>query len=82
MKLIFINNIGNLEFIVSNVEEMGKLQEITDELKLLGRTTLGYLPKDLVSVTEEQFEQNMEIIDILDGVDDVETVFHNMNTAE
>lgn len=60
---------------------MGKLQEITDELKLQGTTSIAYLPKDLVDVTDEQYQQNMEIVELLENVDAVETVFHNMNTS-
>jgi transcriptional/translational regulatory protein YebC/TACO1 len=68
-----------LEFIVASVEEQTVLQEIADELKIPGTISLAYIPKDVVDVNKEQYDQNMSVIETFEDLEDVDTVYHNMN---
>jgi transcriptional/translational regulatory protein YebC/TACO1 len=68
-----------LEFIVASVEEQTVLQEIADELKIPGTISLAYIPKDVVDVSKEQYDQNMSVIETFEDLEDVDTVYHNMN---
>jgi transcriptional/translational regulatory protein YebC/TACO1 len=40
--------------------------------------SLGYIPKELVSVSDEDWEKNSAIIDALEALDEVDVVYHNM----
>jgi YebC/PmpR family DNA-binding regulatory protein len=41
--------------------------------------SLAYVSKAPVEVSEEDFDKNMEIIDVLESLDDVDSVEHNMS---
>jgi transcriptional/translational regulatory protein YebC/TACO1 len=40
--------------------------------------SLGYIPKEQISVTDEDWEKNSIIVEALEDLDDVDEVFHNM----
>lgn len=56
---------------------------MADAVKSLGheevKVNLAWITKAPVEVSEEEFEKNMEIIDILEELDDVDLVEHNMS---
>lgn len=68
------------DYIVSNVDQLTILQEITESLSILGSSQLMYLPKERVKVvTDEDFHRNIQLIEGFEQLDDVDVVFHNMD---
>ena len=67
-----------MDYIVTNVEQQSILHEIVEELKIPGAMRLAYIPKELVKVKGEHYDTNQEFIEVLEELDDVDTVFHNM----
>ena len=55
---------------------------MTDALKSLGqdcKSSLAYVSKAPVEVSDDDFEKNMRIVDALMDADDVDQVEHNMS---
>ncbi len=38
-----------------------------------------YLPKEVISVSEKDFETNMQLIEGFESLDEIDAVYHNMN---
>eukprot|EP01040_Poterioochromonas_malhamensis_P007761 gene7761-8394_t len=70
--------LATVDYIVTNVEQQSILHEIVEELKIPGAMRLAYIPKELVEVKGEHYDTNQEFIEVLEELDDVDTVFHNM----
>ena len=55
---------------------------MADAIRSLGhddvKTSLVYVSKAPVEVSDEDYEKNMQVIDALEELDDVDSVEHNM----
>ena len=60
-------------------EQLGTLHEIADKLHLHGVFQQMYLPKELIKVSDQDFETNMHLIEGFEGLDEIDTVYHNMS---
>lgn len=67
-----------LECIVTGADELGILQDLAHHLNIEGVTSLVYLPQERVKVSEEDREKNLQVIEDLEKLDDVDSIFHNM----
>lgn len=66
------------ELIVANADELGLLQDLVLQSQLSGSTSLAYLPTELVKVSAEDLEKNMQLVEDFEELDDVDAVYHNM----
>lgn len=71
-----------MEYIVADVEQQSILHDIVEDLKIPGAMRLAYIPKEVVDVQGSHYDSNLHFIDILEELDDVDTVFHNMHLKE
>jgi transcriptional/translational regulatory protein YebC/TACO1 len=55
------------------------LHEIAERLNLHGTFQQMYLPKEVISVSEKDFETNMQLIEGFESLDEIDAVYHNMN---
>jgi transcriptional/translational regulatory protein YebC/TACO1 len=67
------------DLIVTDVDQQNLLHEIVEELKIPGTMSLAYIPKEVVEVEDpNHYDSNITLIESLESLDDVDTVFHNM----
>ena len=66
------------DLIVTNADQMNLLHELTEKLSIGGTSHLVYLPKERVETSEEDYEKNVALVEGFENLDDVDTVFHNM----
>lgn len=65
--------------ILSSVEQFASLHEVLKKEGIpLSEATLAWIPKTLVEVSDEVADQNIALIEWLEGIDDVDAVYHNM----
>ena len=57
-------------------EEMEKRGAVTEE------ATLEMIPKSFVKCSKEEEEKNHKLVDWLENLDDVDSVYHNMKIGE
>jgi transcriptional/translational regulatory protein YebC/TACO1 len=62
----------------TEVEELGKLQAALQEKGHACSGMLVYVPSTTIACSEEDSEANYKYIDMLDEIDDVSSVEHNM----
>lgn len=65
--------------IVTSVEDLGLLHDLAHGLNIDGVTSLVYLPKEKLDISPEDREKNLTVIEEFEKLDDVDSVFHNMN---
>jgi len=66
------------EMIVTDIAELGLLQDATSQLELVGSSQLAYLPLDTISLSEEDAKKNWDLIEGFEELDDVDVVYHNI----
>ena len=54
------------------------MEDMLHKLGILGTTNLMYLPKDTVTVNEDNYQLNLQAIEELNELEDVDAVYHNM----
>ncbi len=63
----------------TSVEELTKVKDALEKAGLkLESAKLVMVPRDLLEVTEEQMDSNMALIEYIEDLEDVDTVYHNM----
>lgn len=64
--------------LLTNPNNLNELASAVDAKQLAGTSSIGYIPNELIEVTDEIYHKNMAIIDKFLEEDDVEDVYHNM----
>ena len=68
------------------ITDPADLMAVKEEIEKLGfqcdEESFEMIPKTLIDVDEETVKANMKLIEWLEGLDDVDDVFHNMNFEE
>ncbi len=67
-----------LDLIVTNADQLSKLQEVMEKLSINGSSNLMYLPKERVTTSDTDYDKNAALVEGFENLDDVDTVFHNM----
>jgi transcriptional/translational regulatory protein YebC/TACO1 len=67
-----------VDLIVTNADQLSKLQDVMEKLNISGSSNLAYLPKERVATSDDDFEKNSKLVEGFEDLDDVDTVFHNM----
>ncbi len=67
-----------LDLIVTNADQLSKLQEVMEKLSINGSSNLMYLPKERVTTSDTVYDKNAALVEGFENLDDVDTVFHNM----
>ena len=66
-------------FIYTAFTDFGKMQSLLEELGVETESAeLQYIPVSLVDLTEEQAEEVLDLVDRLEGDEDVQNVYHNL----
>lgn len=65
--------------IVASVGDLGLLHDLAHELKIEGVTSLVYLPKEKVDVSDEDKEKNFAAMEEFENLEGIDAVFHNMS---
>lgn len=65
--------------ITTDPSELYTVKEAIDALGLACEANLEYIPKVTVDCDEETAKANLALIEWLEGIDDVDSVYHNMN---
>ncbi len=69
--------------IVATFEDFGKMQKALDEQNIeVVRTEFERIPSMYKTLTDDQVEEVIKLIDKMEDEDDVAAVFHNMNMDE
>jgi transcriptional/translational regulatory protein YebC/TACO1 len=67
------------DLIVTDVDQQNLLHEIVEELKIPGTMSLAYIPNEVMELEDAaHYDANIALIESLENLDDVDTVFHNM----
>jgi transcriptional/translational regulatory protein YebC/TACO1 len=66
------------DLIVAQPEQLSLLQDLMEKLSIGGTSHLMYLPKERVVTSEEDYDKNYALVESFEHLDDVDTVFHNM----
>jgi len=76
-------NAQDLFIITTSIEDMLKIKEsiVASGMKVES-AEFEYIPKSYVACDSEAEKANMELIEYLEGLDDVDSVFHNMQEAD
>ena len=68
------------------ITDPGQVAQVRTALEQKGvkfeETTLEMIPKSSVECNEENFQANMKLVEWLEGLDDVDAVFHNARPTE
>ena len=64
--------------ILTSPEGMTRLQDALSKAGIATHAEIEYVPRDRVAVSEEDWLRNSELIEALEGLDDVDSVYHNM----
>lgn len=65
--------------VITSVEQFVKVKEALDHAQVkCEEASLEMVPRALVEVSDEFFDENMALIDYLEQLDDVDAVYHNM----
>jgi YebC/PmpR family DNA-binding regulatory protein len=76
-------NAQDLFIITTSIEDMLKIKDsIVESGMKVESAEFEYIPKSYVACDSEAEKANMELIEYLEGLDDVDTVFHNMQEAD
>jgi len=66
-------------YIYTDYTDFGKMQTLLEELKVETESAgLQYIPLNLVDLTEEQATEVLDLVDRLEGDEDVQNVYHNL----
>lgn len=65
--------------ILTSVEHFTKVQEVLEKASIkCEEAELAMIPKTLIEVSDEDANSNIALIEYLEGLDDVDAVYHNM----
>jgi YebC/PmpR family DNA-binding regulatory protein len=64
--------------ITTKPEDLFLVKEKLDEAGVLSEASIEMIPKNEVKCSKEDFDSNMALIDWLDDIDDVDSIYHNM----
>lgn len=67
--------------IIAPSSQLGLLQDVASSLGIVGSANLTYLPVERVAVSAESADKNWEVIDAFEALDDVDAVYHDMQTS-
>ena len=67
--------------ITTEPEELFIVKEKLDEAGVLSEASIEMIPKNEVKCSKEDFDSNMALIDWLDDIDDVDSIYHNMEES-
>jgi transcriptional/translational regulatory protein YebC/TACO1 len=66
-------------YIYTTFTDFGVMQKALEELKIeVKNADLQYIPNSYVDLTEEQAQEVLDLIERLEGDDDVQNVYHNL----
>lgn len=66
-------------YVYTSFTDFGNMQKGLEELGIeAANVELQYIPNTYVDLTEEQAQEVLDLIDRLEGDDDVQTVYHNL----
>lgn len=68
------------DLVITEPDALGTLQDMMDALGVSGSASLVYIPQSKVKLNEDDYNKNMALIETLEEMDDVDAVFHNMET--
>lgn len=71
---------GDVPKILSSIEDLQKLTDVLFNNNVHGVSSLEYIPQELITVTEEIYEQNMKVIERILEEPDVDEVFTNTSS--
>ncbi|MCY4643876.1 MAG: YebC/PmpR family DNA-binding transcriptional regulator [Bacteriovoracales bacterium] len=67
--------------IVTSMEDFGQVQKALQSMKIeTWEGSLERIPLEIKEVDEKTFAKNMKLLDLLEDDDDVQRVYHNMDT--
>jgi transcriptional/translational regulatory protein YebC/TACO1 len=66
-------------YIYTDYTDFNQMQKALEELKIdVKNAELQYLPNTYVDLTEEQAQEVLDMVERLEGDDDVQNVYHNL----
>jgi YebC/PmpR family DNA-binding regulatory protein len=66
-------------YIYTGFTEFGSMQKALEEMKIdVANAELQYLPTTFVDLSEEQAQEVLDLVDRLEGDEDIQTVYHNL----
>jgi YebC/PmpR family DNA-binding regulatory protein len=69
--------------ITTDVSDLYSIKEVVEKLGgKVEEAELDMIPKIFIDCSEEDMKNNLSLIEWLDNIDDVDAVYHNMNTSE
>ena len=51
----------------------------TTSIDITGNSMLGYIPQSKIDMKDDDIEKNLDLIDDIEGLEDVDQIYHNMN---
>ncbi len=65
--------------ITTALEDLYKVKESLDQKELKSEASLERIPKVLVNCSDEDREKNLALVEFLEDLDDVDSVYHNID---
>ena len=67
-------------YVYSGFNDFGAMQKALEEMSIeVSNAELQYIPNSYVELTSEQAEEILNLVEKLEGDDDVQNVYHNLN---
>lgn len=65
-------------YVYTSFVDFGLMQKKLEDLGIIANAELQYVPNSYVDLTEEQAQEVLDLVERLEGDDDVQNVYHNL----
>jgi YebC/PmpR family DNA-binding regulatory protein len=65
-------------YVYTSFVDFGLMQKQLEDLGIIANAELQYVPNSYVDLTEEQAQEVLDLVERLEGDDDVQNVYHNL----
>lgn len=72
------DNDTNIKLIITSPTSLNLLQDTLLLQDITGTSNLGYFAQDKITVSEEDYDKNISIVELFEAEDDVDQVYHDM----